>query len=108
MALRKKQTKFQMKTNNKKQKQDIQSVISSGSGSAAKRFQAIKIILKSNCFRIDPEKLNREFAKLSRRHLRVNGIPTKGLSSENCIALANQHMRAFLGMDKPNIFTGVK
>lgn len=47
-------------------------------------------------------------AKVSRQHLEMNGFYKKKiakLSDAEAIEIANQHMRAFLGMDRPNIFT---
>lgn len=54
------------------------------------------------------KKMRREWGKVSRQQLRENGINPKGLTGEECIALSMQQSRAFLGMDRPNIFTGVK
>jgi hypothetical protein len=55
---------------------------------------------------INEKWLRREMGKLSRQQLKANGFNTKGLTGQQCTWLANQHMRAFLGMDRPNIFTG--
>lgn len=57
---------------------------------------------------IDMKKFRSHFGKVARAQLRANKIPTKGLTGEDCIQLSIQHSRAFLGMDKPNVFTGVK
>lgn len=54
------------------------------------------------------KKLRREMGRLGREHLKMNGMNPKGLTGAECAWLANQHMRAFLGMDAPNVFTGTK
>ncbi len=59
---------------------------------------------------IDLNKINAMHARISREHLLNNKVFTKAqirkMPDEVAIELANQHMRAFLGMDRPNVFTG--
>lgn len=57
---------------------------------------------------IDMKKVRREWGKVSRQQLKANGVDPKGLTGEECIALSMQQSRAFLGMDRPNVFTGTK